>query len=202
LPVVGKTAAELDARAAYFLKMIERQTASAAFSHLQLTYHSNVHNVLAHVYFAMSEAYKALFLNPGTGTDPTKQAALTCAAICAVNPLRPIPTEEVVEEHLYINQMLAMRCACSIIEHPVYLRSFDEQRRIYLLLQRCRFPSIDAILNEAATNNGEIKTSLSIKLTQDEEKTLKGLIALFVAYQEMKIEAQPSRVKAVVKTVV
>src|ERR1700677_1437733 len=55
LSVVGKTTADITARAAYFLEMIERLTNGAAFNHLELTYYSNVHNVLAHVYFAMSE---------------------------------------------------------------------------------------------------------------------------------------------------
>jgi hypothetical protein len=183
LPVVGKQAADINARAAYFLKMIELLTGSSAFNHLGLQYHSNVHNVLAHVYFAMSEAYKSKFLNPGKRTDPTKQAALTCAAICAVNPLRPLPTEAVHEEHLYINQMLAMRCACTIIEHPIHERSFDEQRRIYLQMQRFVFPSIQPLLDEAAKNNGEIKSEVAIKLTPPEEASLTGLVALFVAYR-------------------
>jgi hypothetical protein len=91
LPVVGKQPADIDARAAFFKRIIELLIGSAAFSHLALQYHSNVHVVLTHVYFALSEAYKAEFLKPGKGTDPTKQAAITCAAICAVNPLRPLP---------------------------------------------------------------------------------------------------------------
>jgi hypothetical protein len=183
LPVVGKQAADITARAAFFLQMIELLTGSSAFNHLELQYHSNVHNVLAHVYFAMSEAYKAEFLNAGKGTDPTKQAALTCAAICAANPLRPLPTETVHEEHLYINQMLAMRCACAIIDHPIQNLTFDEQRRIYLHMQRFVFPSIKPILDEAAANNGEIKSNLAIELTSTEEAHLKGLVALFVAYK-------------------
>lgn len=187
MPVVGKTAAEIDARAAYFLRMIELLTGSSAFNHLEIIYHSNVHYVLAHVYFAMSEAYKSEFLNPGTRTDPTKQAALTAAAICAVNPLRPISTSAVVEEHLYLNQMLAMRCACSIIEHPIHQRSFDEQRRIYLQMQRFVFPSVQPILDEAASNNGDIISNISMTLTRDEEQILKGLISLFVVYKELKI---------------
>jgi hypothetical protein len=118
---------------------------SSAFSHMGLVF---------------NEAYKSRFLNQGKGTDPTKQAALTCAAICAVNPLRPVPTDEVHEEHIYVNQMLAMRCACSIINHPVYLRSFDEQRRIYLQMQRFVFPSADVILDEAIENSGDIKSNV------------------------------------------
>jgi hypothetical protein len=144
---MGKRAADIDARAAFFLQMIELLTGSSAFSHLEIQYHSNVHYVLTHVYFAMSEAYKAEFLNAGKGTDPTKQAALTCAAICAVKPLRPLPTEVVHEEHLYINQMLAMRCACAIINHPIQNLTFDEQRRIYLHMDRFLFPSANPILN-------------------------------------------------------
>lgn len=186
LPVVGKQAADITARAAYFQKMIELLIGSSAFNHLEIQYHSNVHNVLAHVYFAMSEAYKSEFLNTGSRTDPTKQAAITCAAICAVNPLRPLPTEAVHEEHLYINQMLGMRCGCAIINHPIQNLTFDAQRRIYLQMQRFQFPSIKPLLDEAAANNGEIKSTVSVKLTPAEEATLKGMIALFVAFKDLQ----------------
>ncbi len=183
MPVIGKQAADITARAAFFEMMIELLTGSSAFNHLEIQYHSNVHNVLAHVYFALSEAYKAEFLNLGKGTDPTKQAALTCAAVCAVNPLRPLPTEAVHEEHIYINQMLAMRCACAIIDHPIQNLTFDEQRRIYLQMERFKFPSVQVILDEAAANKGEIKSNVAIELTPTEQAHLKGLIALFVAYK-------------------
>jgi hypothetical protein len=189
LPVVGKTAADIDARAAFFLGMIEKLTSSSAFSSLGIVYHSNIHNILAHVYFALSEAYKGKFLNDGKGTNPTKQAALACAAICAVNPLRPVPGEEVREEHIYMNQMLAMRCACAIINHPVYLRSFDEQRRIYLQMQRYSFPSVRTILDATIANNGYISSNIAISLTPDEEVIVKSLISLFVVYKDLKIMA-------------
>jgi hypothetical protein len=179
LPVKGKQASEIAARAAFFLRMIERQTASEAFRNVEVTYHDLIHSVLAHVYFALSEAYKAEFLKPGSGTDPTKQAALTCAAICAVNPLRPIPGEKVVEEHLYLNPMLAMRSACAVIGHTLP-HDFDAARRIYLQAQRFNFPSVKSILDEATINNGEIKTAVAITLTPDEEQCLKGLITFFV----------------------
>jgi len=184
VPVKGKQAADIDARAAFFLAMIKNQTASRAFSHLELQYHDNIPTVLAHVYFALSEAYKSEFLNPGSGTDPTKQAALTCAAICAVNPLRPLPTEKVVEEHLYLNPMLAMRCGCAIIGHPLHY-NFDASRRIYVQAQRFEFPSIQPILDEAAASGGEIKSNVEIKLTPAEEACLTGLVTMFVGFRAL-----------------
>ena len=81
------------------------------------------------------------------------------------------------------NQMLAMRCACAIIDHPIQNLTFDEQRRIYLQMERFKFPSVQVILDEAAANKGEIKSNVAIELTPTEQAHLKGLIALFVAYK-------------------
>jgi hypothetical protein len=186
LPIVGKQQADIDGRAAFFKEVIGLLTGSSAFNHLEIQYHSEVHKVISHVYFALSEAYKRQFLHDGAGTDPTKQAALTCAAICAVKPLRPLPTNKVHYEHIYINQMLAMRCACIIIDHPIQFRTWDEQRRIYMQMDRFMFPSVKPILEEAATNNGEIKSNFKITLSPQEEATLKGLISLFEAYKSLK----------------
>lgn len=183
MPVRGKQQADIDNRAAYFKEMIELLLGSSAFNHLEVQYHENVHKVISHVYFALSEAYKRKFLHDGAGTDPTKQAALTCAAVCAVKPLRPLPTNKVHYEHIYMNQMLAMRCACAIIDHPIQSLGFDEQRRIYMHMDRFQFPSTTPILDEAAANKGEIKSNVEITLTPKEEGDLKGLIALFVAYK-------------------
>lgn len=182
MPVRGKQQADIDGRAAYFKDMIELLLGSSAFNHLEVQYHEKVHNVISHVYFALSEAYKRKFLHEGAGTDPTKQAALTCAAIIAVKPLRPLPGK-VHYEHIYINQMLAMRCACAIIDHPIQNLGFDEQRRIYMGMDRFEFPSTIPILDEAAANKGDIKSDVEITLTSKEEATLKGLISLFVAYK-------------------
>jgi hypothetical protein len=150
---------------------------------LGVIYYPQVHNLLAHVYFALSEAYKGEFLYPKKGTDPTKQAAITCATIAVVRPLHaPSPVIE-KEEYIYINEMLAMRCACGIVDHPVHTRGFDEQRRIYMMLGRLVLPSIAPIVDEAVAYNGAITSNFEIKLTTAEEFNLKALVSLFVVFK-------------------
>jgi hypothetical protein len=167
--------------------MIDLQLGSRLMRDLGIVYHPQAPNLLAHVYFALSEAYKGGFLYPDRRTDPTKIAAITCAAISGVRPLHA-PTAAVErEEYIYVNQMLAMRCACGIVDHPVHTRGFDEQRRIYMMLQRIALPSIEPIVDEAVSNNGLITSDFQIKLTSAEEFNLKALINLFVVYKDLKI---------------
>lgn len=187
MPVVGKTPAEIDARADYFQKMIDLQIRSRVMKDLGIIYHPQVSNLLAHVYFALSEAYKAKFLYPEKRTDPTKQAAITCATIAAVRPLHAPIAIIGREQYIYMNQMLAMRCACGIIDHPVHTRGFDEQRRIYIMLDKVMLPSIASIVDEAVSNDGIITSDCRITLTKADEFSLKALINLFVVYKDLKI---------------
>jgi hypothetical protein len=192
LPVVGKSPAQISTRAEYFRKTIELQVNSRVLKNLGVRHHPQIPNLLAHSYFALSESYKSEFLYPGKGTDPTKQAALTCATISVVRPLHA-PTDNVDrEEYLYMNEMLAMRCACGIVAHPVHTRGFDEQRRVYHMLQRLELPSIIPIIEEATANNGEIKSNYKITLSRAEEFALKSLVSLFVVYKDLKIYANPA----------
>ena len=162
---------------------------------LGIIYHPQVSNLLAHVYFALSEAYKGNFLYPERRTDPTKQAAFTCASIAVVRPLHT-PTATIDrEEYVYINQMLAMRCACGIVDHPVHIRGFDEQRRMYMMLDRLTLPSVAPIVDEAVSNNGGITSDFQIKLTIAEEFNLKALISIFVVYKDLKIYQTSSAVR-------
>jgi len=187
LAVVGKSPAEVATRADYFQKMIDLQLGSKVLKDLGVVYHPRVPELLAHVYFALSEAYKAEFLYPGKRTDPTKIAAITCATIAVVRPLHAPVSTITKEEYIYMNEILAMRCACSIVDHPVHIRGFDEQRRVYKMLQRLQLPSVDQIINEAVQSNGAIASEVQIKLLPQEEFALKALINLFVVYKDLKI---------------
>lgn len=185
MPVVGKTAAEISTRAEYFRKMIELQCRSPALRDLGLLYHPSAADVLSHIYFGLSEAYKAEYLYPHERTDPTKQAAITCAAISVVKPLRPPSAEITREEFLYANQMLAMRCSCSIIEHRFHTQAFDARRRIYKQLSLIEFPCTKEVMTEAANNNGQIKSEIVFKLNLNEEYKLKSLVNLFVVLTDL-----------------
>lgn len=191
MPVVGKTAAEISTRAEYFQKMIDLQLRSAVMRDLGLLCHPSAASVLSHVYFGLSEAYKGEFLYPDKRTDPTKQAAITCATIAVVKPLRPPFIEIDREEFIYANQIFAMRCSCSIVEHPFHAQAFDARRRIYKQLSLIDLPCTSDIVTEAANNNGQIRSEAVFKLSSVEEYKLKSLVNLFVVLKELKIYKDP-----------
>jgi hypothetical protein len=187
LPVAGKKLAEVQTRAQYFSRMIEIQRRSPALVALDIRYHPKAPSLLSHVYFALSEAYKAIFLNEGKGTDPTKQAAFTCATISVVKPLHS-PTDQIDrEEYIYMNQMFAMRCACGIVDHPFHSRSWHDRRRFYKQLQKLDLPVVNPIIDEAVDNNGDITTEWKIKLSNDDEYKLTSLVNQFVVLKDLKI---------------
>jgi len=92
--VAERSQEDIAARADYFEKMIEMQLSASGFRNVNLLYHPEMPNILAHVYFALTNAYKKLYLNPGSRTDSAKRAALTCATIAAVVPIRPDPDKK------------------------------------------------------------------------------------------------------------
>lgn len=191
MPVVGKTALEISARADFFKTAIDIQLAAPAMHGLDLGYHPLMPGILAHAYFAVSEAYKKQYLYPDKQTDPTKQAALTCAAIAFIKPLRPPDSRIQREEYIYVNAMLAMRAACGIVEHPFHQRDFDSQRRFYKQLNLLELPNMASIMSEAAANGGEIKGNVQVSLTRHEEYQLNSLINMFVVLRDMKIYKSP-----------
>jgi hypothetical protein len=167
LPVAGKTLAELQTRAQYFSTMIALQCRSLALSALGIIYHPKAPSLLSHVYFAISEAYKAKFLYPEKGTDPTKQAGLVCATIAVAKPLHS-PTKEIDrEEYIYMNQMFAMRCACGIVEHPFHLRAWHDRRRFYKQLEKLDLPIVhskQSITTETLLPNGELIYQMTMNI--------------------------------------
>ena len=192
MPVVGKTALDISTRAEFFKDSLEIQIQSPALQGLELVYHGKMPEILAHAYFAVSEAYKKSFLYPDKQTDPTKQAALTCAILAFIKPLRPPDARIQREEYIYVNAMLAMRASCAIVEHPFHTRDFDSQRRFFKQLDLLDLPNVTSIMGEAAANAGEIKANLQITLTRHEEYQLKSLINMFVVLRDMKIWAAKS----------
>jgi hypothetical protein len=196
VPVVGVPAADLASRENYFRQMIEMELASPALREANLTYHAAMPNILAHCYFAVSEAYKKIYLRDGHRTDLPKRAALMCATIVAVGPIRTVPganDPELAAEAAYANPMLAMRISSSIIKHPFHKRPFDDRRRVYRAFFSFKLPSIDPILEEARTNNGAIPTDWQISLSAAEESLLNLLVDDFVVYSKLVTAEQENR---------
>jgi hypothetical protein len=185
--VAGKTTEQLDARANFFRIAIQKQIESPILNSLSPTYHPRAPNVLAELYFSISEAYKRLYMAPGRLTDDSKKAAFSCAAVCALKPIRCDAALIEREEFIYANQMLAMRIACSIVEHPFHKRAFDETRRFFRALQELRLPSTDPIIEEAAKLDGLFTSEWNITLTSGERSALNMLINMFSVLKDMKV---------------
>ncbi len=189
MAVYGVSEADIAARAEYFLHRIEATVNSPALKDAGLIYHERVHDILAHVYFALSQSYKKTCLKEGNRTDSWKRAAITCASVTAVQPIRPplIVNDLDKEEYLYANPMLAMRCACPIVEHVFEKRPFDDQRRQFKSILGLTFPCIEPILIEARKNNGVINREHDVMLSSDEESKINSLIEHFMLFSYLKV---------------
>jgi hypothetical protein len=120
VPIVGISEDTLSARTLFFQDRIDAQLKSAALKNIGLVYHTKIPDILSHVYFGLSQSYKRIYIREGNKTDTPKRAAITCAAIAAVQPLRPplVVNDVDKEEYIYANPMFAIRCSSSIVGHP------------------------------------------------------------------------------------
>ncbi|WP_156653215.1 hypothetical protein [Methylobacterium sp. Leaf111] len=155
-----------------------------------MQYHEQMPAILADVYFSLTHAYKELYLVPGHGTDVIKQAALTCAAIAAVKPIRPPgdidPQNVDREEYVFANAMLAMKSSCGIVQHPFHKRPFDDRRRAYAAFQKLELACIEPIMNEAAAQDGVLTSMWDLSLSNTDEALINGLVLQFSLYSQMK----------------
>jgi hypothetical protein len=78
LPVPGKTAQEIAARAKLYERLAQLQLSHPDFRDLNLTIASGSANILAECYFALSEAYKGEVNEAGSRTEWIKSAAIIC----------------------------------------------------------------------------------------------------------------------------
>lgn len=196
MPVVNVAADDIVARAKYFRQMLDNELASPVLRGAELFYHDSMPDILAHCCFAISEAYKKIYLVNGHRTDSSKRAALTCATIVAIAPIRQNPdsnSEEKAIEAAYANPMLAMSCSCSIVNHPFHKRPFDDRHRVYRAFFDFSLPSIEPILAEARANRGAIISDWEIPLTSPEETLLNLLVDDFVMYSKFTIAEQEGR---------
>lgn len=195
MSVAERSPEDIAARADYFQTMIEMQLSASGFRDTDLLYHPEMPNILAHVYFALTNSYKNLYLNPGSRTDSAKRAALTCVTIAAVAPIRPDPGKNRLDEEaeLYANPMLAMRCACSIVRHPFHKRTWDDQRRIYRALINYRLDCVEKVLEKIRKSNGKIDFEVSVDITEEDEAKLNLLIDDFVVYSYLTYPIQWER---------
>lgn len=188
MPVVGKTSDEVARRAEFFRAIMDIAIASPSFNTLPIGYHPNVPTVLAEVYFAVSEAYKRLYLKPGSRTERVKVVALSVATVAYVSPLRPQdPAHADREELLYLNPMLAMRVATAIIKHPFEKRTPDDQRRFFRALAELDLPCAAPMIEEANSNGGVLTSNWQIDLAAADRSILNLLVSRFTVLDQMPV---------------
>jgi hypothetical protein len=185
--VVGITADQISARANFFRIAIQKQIESPILTGLSPVFHPRAPEVLVEMYFCISQAYKSVYMDPGRRTDDSKKAAFSCAAICALKPIRCEASEIEKEEFIYINEMLAMRVACAIVEHPFHTRHFDEVRRFYRALQDFSLPSLRGFMQEVRSGDGQIVSEHSISLSVSDRSALNLLINMFSVLKDMRV---------------
>lgn len=183
LPIQSRKAEELADRARFFKEALELTIASRAFRGADLMYHNSHPDQLAHVYFALHDAYKGVYIRKTHLSDQAKRAAMTAAAVIAVSPIHrnPDKNDPVIERKPweladadYPNPFLAVRAACAIVDHPFHKRTWDDRRRVYCSYVGFEFPTVEPIIEEARRNSGAISTNWPITdLTPQEDGRLR-----------------------------
>jgi hypothetical protein len=175
---VGKTAADIAARAKTFKVLADIQILQPDFAALNISCDQATMAILAESYFALSEAYKRARLHDSSRTEWVKASALVAATVSVVNPLRPSGRADKIE-WLYVNQAFAMLCAYGHAQSIFSEQPFDERRRLYQALQSIRLPCLDPIISEGNVNNGKFHSTWNIVLTPPEISTLDALVTMF-----------------------
>jgi hypothetical protein len=165
-----------------------------------ITFSDEVALNLAEAYFLLSESYKTYRSETEHRTADPKIAAITCATICALTPLRPPRADFDDLQIRYANPRYAMRCASVIIQHPWHKRAFEERRRTYDELLILEFPCLNNYIADVA--RGEKKDlelyntkndKFSIGITFPELSRIESLVNRFIVLKELKIYAKARR---------
>ncbi|WP_147270302.1 MULTISPECIES: hypothetical protein [Rhodopseudomonas] len=183
MPIKGREDSVLSSRAEFFKHALELVCNSAVNRGRLLFYHEGAPHLLAHVYFALHDAFKSYYLRDGHLTDAAKRAAVSCAAVIAVAPLHLNPDEPPVidlscdEDADYPNPFLAVRCAAAFLPHPFHKKTWDARRRDYVGFTGLRFPSVDPIIDEWANNGGIVRSSWAPPPLSAQEESVLALLA-------------------------
>jgi len=201
VPIETRKASDLSSREYFFKYMIELTLKSARGRGSELFYHESRPILLAHVYFALHDAFKSYYVPHGHLSDAAKRAAATCAAVMAVGPLHIDPNKNRAEIDLandtdidYPNPFLAARCAAAILPHPFHKKTWDARRRDYCGYTGLDFPSVEPIIEESRKSGGEITTVWPIPaLLSREESSLCLLANTFQTAALFQVPEQSNR---------
>lgn len=178
MPVPGKSAREINARAQLYEDLAREQLSQPDFAALNLAIAPGTSNILAECYFALSEAYKIDANRTGSRTEWVKSAALIATAVSVVNPLRPAGRCDKLEA-MYANPAFGLLCAYGHARKIFVEPTFDQRRRLFQALRGARFPSLDAIIAEGNRNNGVLTTTWKLELVSGELSFLKMTVSKF-----------------------
>lgn len=189
----------IERRAQFLRKMGQRHISTPLLQSVGMKFDDAAALTLSEAYYLLSESYKSYRNEPDHRTANPKIAAMTCAAICAINPLRPPAADFGIVEIRFANPMLAMRCATTIIQHPYHMRAFDERRRIYDELAITHFPCLDPYISDVKAGNKKPLENyntkpdkFSIGISLQEVTKIESFVSRFIVYEQQKIYVSPS----------
>ncbi len=185
MPVVGKDAAEISARAATFRALAEIQLEHPAVVEANVAFDNGSALLMSEAYFALSEAYKKRRLKGTSRTEWCKAAALVAVSVSIVRPLRPAgPSNEVTWP--YLNPNFGMLCAYGHAQEVFFATTFDAKRRLLHSLHSARLPCLDQVIAEA-NKLRTLVTQWDLVLSDDELSYLDSLVVEFEALIELQI---------------
>jgi hypothetical protein len=179
LPIEGRANDEISLRANFFGHIFGLMDKAAASRGRTVFYHVGHPDLLAHVYFALHDAFKSCYVRDGHLSDAAKRAAVSCATVIAVAPLHPNPnvsrsfdpsTDDDID---YPNPFMAARCAAAFLPHPFEKKTWDARRRDYCGYTGLQFPSVEPIIADWESNGGRVVKVLPVpQLSPQEESSL------------------------------
>lgn len=198
MPIQGRADDEVALRAEFFRHVLGLMDKAAARRGRTLFYHEGQPTLLAHVYFALHDAFKSFYLRDGHLSDSAKRAAVSCATVIAVAPIHPNPNvgvDPATDDDIdYPNPFFAARCAAAFLPHPFEKKTWDSRRRDYVGYTGLQFPSVDPIISEWEAGGGQIVTAWPVpKLSPQEEASLCLLANGFQTAALFQIHEQSKR---------
>ncbi|MBR0866293.1 hypothetical protein JQ614_32205 [Bradyrhizobium diazoefficiens] len=198
MPIQGRADDEVALRAEFFKHVLGLMDKAAARRGRTLFYHVGQPELLAHVYFALHDAFKSFYLRDGHLSDSAKRAAVSCATVIAVAPIHPNPnltvdpnTDDDID---YPNPFLAARCAATYLSHPFEKKSWDARRRDYVGYTGLQFACVDPIIADWEANNGRVTQAWLVpKLSPQEEASLCLLANSFQTAALFQVPQQSDR---------
>lgn len=175
-------------RADFFLVEAGQLCAQARFAQYGFALSDENAMYLSEAYFLVNEAYKERRQNEGHKTQPPKIAAITAAVIGMVNPLRPAaPPQAATKETTYANPLFALRAACTIVDHPIHKRPWEQRMWFCDQTRLDRLECLDSYLELVRAGKRTIGDLFDISLSDADLARIEGRFSFYAVLGDMKV---------------